>query len=71
MQHIVDEADGNAWVEKSALDHPDPDPEQAVLCPVEPADVARHNRGEAPGILGPSRWTDIYKPIIAAVNGVA
>lgn len=33
--------------------------------------VAQHNRGEAPGILGPSRWTDIYKPIIAAVNGVA
>jgi len=50
-------------------DHPDPD--QAALCPVDPADVARHNRGEAPGILGPSRWTDIYKPIIAAVNGVA
>jgi len=23
------------------------------------------------GIIGPSRWTDIYKPIIAAVNGVA
>ena len=52
-----------------ATDHPDP--EEAVLCPVEPADVARHNRGEAPGILGPSRWTDIYKTIIAAVNGVA
>lgn len=52
-----------------ATDHPDP--EKALLCPVEPADVARHNRGEAPGILGPSRWTDIYKPIIAAVNGVA
>ncbi len=50
-------------------DHPDPD--QAILCPVEPADVARHNRGEAPGILGPSRWTDIYKPVIAAVNGIA
>jgi enoyl-CoA hydratase/carnithine racemase len=26
---------------------------------------------EAPGILGPSRWTNIYKPIVAAVNGVA
>lgn len=52
-----------------STDHPDPD--EALLCPVEPADVARHNRGEAPGILGPSRWTDIYKPIIAAVNGVA
>lgn len=48
-----------------------PDPDVAVLCPVEPADIARHNRGEAPGIIGPSRWTDIYKPIIAAVNGIA
>ena len=48
-----------------------PDPDKAVLCPMEPADIARHDRGEAPGILGPSRWTDIYKPIIAAVNGVA
>jgi enoyl-CoA hydratase len=26
---------------------------------------------EAPGVLGPSRWTDLYKPTIAAVNGVA
>jgi len=24
-----------------------------------------------PGVLGPSRWTDVYKPIIAAVNGTA
>ena len=47
------------------------DPDAAILCPTEPADIARHNRGEAPGILGPSRWTDIYKPIVAAVNGVA
>ena len=30
-----------------------------------------HRQGKVPGILGPSRWTDIYKPIIAAVNGVA
>src|SRR5690606_23034617 len=30
-----------------------------------------HDRGERSGILGPSRWTDIYKPVIAAVNGVA
>jgi enoyl-CoA hydratase len=36
-----------------------------------PAEIAAHNRGERPGILGPSRWTDIYKPIIAAVNGAA
>ena len=26
---------------------------------LETADVARHNRVEAPGILGPSRWTDM------------
>lgn len=30
-----------------------------------------HARGERPGILGPSRWTEIQKPTIAAVNGVA
>ncbi len=30
-----------------------------------------HVRGERPGFLGPSRWTDLYKPTIAAVNGVA
>ena len=23
------------------------------------------------GVLGPSRWTDVYKPTIAAINGVA
>ena len=38
---------------------------------VEPAELAAHDRGERPGVLGPSRWTDIYKPTIAAVNGVA
>jgi enoyl-CoA hydratase len=41
------------------------------LVPSTPGEIAAHNRGERPGILGPSRWTDIYKPIIAAVNGVA
>ena len=41
------------------------------LIAATPAEVAAHNRGERPGILGPSRWTDIYKPILAAVNGVA
>ena len=41
------------------------------LVPATPAEVAASNRGERPGYLGPSRWTDIYKPIIAAVNGVA
>ena len=35
------------------------------------AEIAAHDRGERPGVLGPSRWTDIYKPTIAAVNGVA
>jgi enoyl-CoA hydratase len=41
------------------------------LIPLTAAEIAAHNRGERPGILGPSRWTDIYKPIIAAVNGLA
>jgi enoyl-CoA hydratase len=36
-----------------------------------PEEVEAHNRGERDGIIGPSRWTDIYKPIVAAVNGVA
>lgn len=31
----------------------------------------KHCAGEMPGYLGPSRWTDIYKPILAAVNGTA
>lgn len=39
--------------------------------PVTEAERAAHERGERPGILGPSRWTDLYKPTIAAVNGVA
>ena len=30
-----------------------------------------HREGKVDGILGPTRWTDIYKPIIAAINGVA
>ncbi len=38
---------------------------------MDPAEVAAHCRGERTGYLGPSRWTDIYKPIIAAVNGAA
>jgi enoyl-CoA hydratase len=33
------------------------------LVDVSPAEIA--------GVLGPSRWTDIYKPTIAAINGVA
>ena len=41
------------------------------LVPTGAEEVAAHDRGERPGVLGPSRWTDIYKPIIAAVNGVA
>src|ERR1700681_3383091 len=41
------------------------------LKPQAPAEIAAHDRGERPGVLGPSRWTDIYKPTIAAVNGVA
>src|SRR6202035_2598382 len=30
-----------------------------------------HSEGRRPGILGPSRMTDIYKPILAAINGIA
>jgi enoyl-CoA hydratase len=41
------------------------------LIDASPAEIAAHDRGERPGVLGPSRWTDIYKPTIAAVNGVA
>ena len=37
----------------------------------EPAELAAHDQGKKPGYLGPSRWTDIYKPIIAAINGLA
>jgi enoyl-CoA hydratase len=39
--------------------------------PNDAAELAAHARGERPGVLGPSRWTDIYKPTIAAINGVA
>lgn len=42
-----------------------------TLISPDPKLIESHNRGEEPGVLGPSRWTDIYKPIIAAVNGVA
>ncbi len=41
------------------------------LVPLDAASIAAANRGESPGYLGPSRWTDVYKPIVAAVNGVA
>jgi enoyl-CoA hydratase len=49
---------------KAALDG------EAVLA-FDPDERAAHVRGERPGVLGPSRWTDVYKPTIAAVNGVA
>jgi enoyl-CoA hydratase len=41
------------------------------VVPLGEEERAAHERGEAPGILGPTRWTDLYKPTIAAVNGVA
>ena len=41
------------------------------LVPDDAEELAAHDRGERPGVLGPSRWTDIYKPIVAAINGVA
>jgi enoyl-CoA hydratase len=42
-----------------------------LVVPTTAAERAEHVRGERPGFLGPSRWTDIYKPTIAAVNGLA
>jgi enoyl-CoA hydratase len=45
--------------------------ESRHVVPVTEAERAAHARGERPGIIGPSRWTDLYKPTIAAVNGVA
>jgi enoyl-CoA hydratase len=41
------------------------------LLALDAAELAAHDRGERAGVLGPSRWTDVYKPTIAAVNGVA
>jgi enoyl-CoA hydratase len=41
------------------------------LLPKTPEEVREHNEGRMPGMIGPSRTTDIYKPIIAAVNGGA
>ncbi len=45
--------------------------EGEVLVPLTRAELDAHARGERPGVLGPSRWTDVYKPTIAAINGVA
>jgi enoyl-CoA hydratase len=50
---------------------PDGLPGEEPLIEWTPDEIAAHDRGERDGIIGPSRWTDIYKPIIAAVNGVA
>src|SRR5688500_17079398 len=46
-------------------------PDEEPLTQWTPEEIEAHNRGERDGIIGPSRWTDIYKPVIAAVNGVA
>lgn len=43
----------------------------AELVNFSEAEKELHRAGKVDGILGPTRWTDIYKPIIAAVNGVA
>lgn len=45
--------------------------DEEPLIDFSPAEREAHRRGERDGIIGPSRRTDIYKPIIAAVNGVA
>lgn len=41
------------------------------VVPVTPEERAAHVRGERPGVLGPTRWTELHKPTIAAVNGAA
>jgi enoyl-CoA hydratase len=41
------------------------------VVPVSAEERDAHARGERPGILGPTRWTNLVKPTIAAVNGVA
>jgi enoyl-CoA hydratase len=41
------------------------------LVPKTTEEIQAHNEGRMPGIIGPTRMTDIYKPIIAAINGVA
>jgi enoyl-CoA hydratase len=41
------------------------------VVPTAADEIAAHARGERSGFIGPSRWTDIYKPTISAVNGVA
>jgi enoyl-CoA hydratase len=56
---------------KAAIAALDPDSGEEPLMRWTPEEIEAHNRGERDGIIGPSRWTDIYKPIIAAVNGVA
>jgi enoyl-CoA hydratase len=44
---------------------------KAPPVPLDAAARSAHVRGERPGFLGPTRWTDLHKPTIAAVNGVA
>jgi enoyl-CoA hydratase len=45
--------------------------EGEVVVPLAREERDAHARGERPGMLGPTRWTDLHKPTIAAVNGVA
>jgi enoyl-CoA hydratase len=42
-----------------------------TLLEISKEEAEAHRIGNRDGIIGPTRWTDIYKPIIAAVNGVA
>ncbi|MEZ0291353.1 MAG: enoyl-CoA hydratase-related protein, partial [Solirubrobacteraceae bacterium] len=42
-----------------------------LVVPIASDERAAHVRGERPGMIGPTRWTDLAKPTIAAVNGVA
>lgn len=56
---------------KAAMAGFDPESDEEPLLEWSAEEIEAHNSGQRDGIIGPSRWTDIYKPIIAAVNGVA
>lgn len=47
------------------------DADEEPLIDFSPSERQAHRLGQRDGIIGPSRRTDIYKPIIAAVNGIA
>ncbi len=47
------------------------DADEQPMIDFSPEERRAHREGRRDGIIGPSRRTDIYKPILAAINGVA